>query len=138
MDTLVTVLDAYNFASILGEFESESDRKKYFGDEGDEVDNTEGSKESIVQLLIDQIEFANVILVNKIDLLKGDVESQINAIRSVVKKLNPKAAVLVPDKPEFANFDVNTIIGTELFDMEEAEQSAGWIAEVRYASQKNE
>ena len=70
MDTLVTVIDAYNFTSILGTIESESDREKYFGT--NDVEGTDGSEESIVQLLIDQIEFANVILLNKIDLLQLD------------------------------------------------------------------
>lgn len=53
MDTLVTVIDAYNFISILGTIEQESDRNKYFG--SDDVEGTEGGEESIVQLHIDQI-----------------------------------------------------------------------------------
>jgi G3E family GTPase len=56
LDTLVTVLDAFNFSSILGNLESEADREKFFGVTEDE---TEESDESIVQLFIDQIEFAN-------------------------------------------------------------------------------
>lgn len=141
MDTLVTVLDTFNFASILGTIESEADRKKFFGD-GDEIEETDGSEESIVQLLIDQIEFANVILLNKIDLLVGDnngndssVESQIKAIRSLLQKLNPKATVLIPEKPKFEDFDVDKIIDTGLFDMEEAQDSAGWLAEVSAAKE---
>ena len=124
MDTLVTVLDAYNFASILGTIESESDREKYFGDADEE--ETEESEESIVQLLIDQIEFANVILLNKIDLLLPNgsessgngsgsnicVELQVKAICSLLKKLNPKATILIPEKPRFEMFDVNKIINT--------------------------
>ena len=56
MDTLVTVIDAYNFTSIIGEIEQESDRTKYFG--SDDTEGTEGGEESIVQLLIDQMNFA--------------------------------------------------------------------------------
>ena len=128
MDTLVTVIDAYNFASILGNVESEKDRVKYFG--SDEVDGEGVSEESIVQLLIDQIEFANVILLNKIDLLPQDEKSSIDRIKSVLNKLNPKATVIVPEKPKFENFDASKIISTKLFDMEEAQESAGWIAEL--------
>lgn len=128
MDTLVTVLDAYNFASILGDVESESDRKKFFGDAPEE----EESEESIVQLLIDQIEFANVILLNKIDLLGSENErdKKVQSIRALVKKLNPKATVLIPEKPKFDGFDVKEIVNTGLFDMEEAQESAGWLAEL--------
>ena len=85
LDTLVTVIDAFNFSSILGNVESEADREKYFGDTEEE---TEESDESIVQLLIDQIEFANVILLNKVDLLSGEgdksIEDQLIAIRSLI------------------------------------------------------
>ena len=114
MDTLVTVLDTYNFSSILGTIESEADRDKYFGDGEEETDESE---ESIVQLLVDQIEFANVILLNKIDLLskesgERDAELQIKAICSLLKKLNPKATVIIPEKPKFEMFDVNRIIDT--------------------------
>lgn len=134
MDTLVTVLDSFNFASILGTMESEADREKYFGGGEEIMEDTEGSEESIVKLLVDQIEFANVILLNKIDLLTGtddsSVKSQIEAIRALLRKLNPKATILVPDKPKFDGFDVDKIVNTGLFDMEEAQESAGWIAEL--------
>lgn len=131
LDTLVTVIDAFNFSSILGNVESEADREKYFGDTEEE---TEESDESIVQLLIDQIEFANVILLNKVDLLSGEgdksIEDQLIAIRSLIQKLNPKATVLIPEQPKFEAFNVDCIVNTGLFDMEEAQESAGWIAEL--------
>jgi len=127
MDTLVTVIDAFNFTSILGTIEQESDRTKYFG--SDDVEGTEGGEESIVQLLIDQIEFCNVILLNKIDLLTD--KSSIDPIKAVIQKLNPKATIIIPDKPYFNDFNVmDTIINTNLFNMEEAQEGAGWIAEL--------
>ena len=131
MDTLVTVVDAFNFASILGCVEKEADREKYFG--SNDVEDTEESEESVVQLLIDQIEFASVILLNKTDLLRGgekSVKSQIQAIESVLRKLNPKATVIVPELPKFEKFDTSRVLNTGLFDMDEAQQSAGWIAEL--------
>jgi G3E family GTPase len=116
----------------LGTVETEADREKFFGDAVEEESGE--SDESIVQLLIDQIEFANVILVNKIDLLSDDgdksVRSQVNAIRSLLDKLNPKATILIPELPKFEKFDVDTIVNTGLFNMEEAQVSAGWLAEV--------
>ncbi len=130
MDTLVTVIDAFNFASILGTVESEADREKYFGS-GDDVGDTEESEESIVQLLIDQIEFANIILLNKVDLLlESERSSSIDHIKAALQKLNPSASVIVPDKPKFEEFDASKIINTNLFDMEEAQESAGWLAEL--------
>ncbi|KAL7541448.1 hypothetical protein ACHAXR_013264 [Thalassiosira sp. AJA248-18] len=139
MDTLVTVIDAFNFVSILGNVELEADREKFFGSE--DVEDTEESEESIVQLLIHQIEFANVILLNKTDLLPDGPEksSQIKAIQSVLQKLNPKATIIVPDLPKFEKFDVmGKIVNTQLFDMDEAQQSAGWIAEVCKMYRRNE
>ena len=65
MDTLVTVLDSFNFFKILSQVETEADRKKFLGPDEEEED----SEATVAQLTIDQIEFANVILLNKIDLL---------------------------------------------------------------------
>ena len=153
MDTLVTVLDAYNFASILGSIEQESDREKFFGTSDVEA-MTDESDETIAKLLMDQIEFANVILLNKIDLLfsGGDsgrsneydgvigrvrARSQIRAIRALVSRLNPDATLIIPDEPKFQRFDVGRIINTGLFDMEKAQESAGWITEVSYLMKPN-
>jgi G3E family GTPase len=146
MDTLVTVLDTYNFASILGSIEKESDREKFFGTSDVEA-LTDESDETIAKLLMDQIEFANVILLNKIDLLfsggnsgrsneydgvsrRVRARSQLKAIRALVSRLNPDATLIVPDEPKFQRFDVERIINTGLFNMEKAQESAGWITEV--------
>ncbi len=147
MDTLVTVLDAYNFASIVGSIEDEADREKFFGT-GDAEALTDESDESIAKLLMDQIEFANVIILNKTDLLLSEdgingrsdkydsvggrimARSQIEAIKALIQKLNPSATLIIPDEPKFERFDVGRIINTGLFDMEKAQESAGWIAEV--------
>ena len=127
MDTLVTVLDTFNFFKILREVETHADRLSFLGpDEQDEE-----SEPTVVQLLIDQIEFANVILLNKIDLLKeGDRESMIEEIKNLVARLNPKAKVIIPENPRFEGFPVDNVLNTNLFDMDEAETSAGWLAEL--------
>ena len=127
MDTCVTVLDAFNFFKILSEVETEADRKKFLGPDEEEEDAEAG----VAQLLIDQIEFANVILLNKIDLLpKKKKSNTITEIKNLVSKLNPKATLVIPDNPKFENFPVDKVLNTGLFDMKEAVTSAGWMAEL--------
>merc|ERR1719322_1329639 len=101
MDTLVTVLDSFNFFKILSQVETEADRKTFLGPDEEEED----SEATVAQLMIDQIEFANVILLNKIDLLPDKTkDTTITEIKNLVSKLNPKATVVVPDNPKFDNF----------------------------------
>ena len=127
MDTLVTVIDSFNFFKILSQVETEADRKKFFGPDEDEED----SEATVAQLLIDQIEFANVILLNKIDLLPDETKiATLKEITNVVTKLNPKAKVVVPNYPKFENFPIEQVLNTGLFDMKEAMSSAGWLAEL--------
>merc|ERR1712178_309326 len=129
MDTLVTVLDTFNFFKILTQVETYSDRLSFLGPE--ELKEQEDSDASVVQLLIDQIEFANVILLNKIDLLEKDKkETTIREIRNLVGKLNPNAQIIIPENPKFDKFDVGQVLNTNLFDMEGAQTSAGWLAEL--------
>lgn len=134
MDTLVTVLDSFNFLPILGSVDTEATRKQFLGDEEPEEDEA-----TLVQLLVDQIEFANVIILNKIDLLEKEycteksgetVDSILSKIRTLVAKLNPRAKVVVPSKPFFESFDVTQVLNTNMFDMEEAQVSAGWLHEL--------
>jgi G3E family GTPase len=75
-------------------------------------------------LLIDQIEFANVLLLNKTDLLN---EEDIDELYGVLRKLNPDAKIL---KTAFSNVPLSEILNTRSFDFEEASQSAGWIKEL--------
>ena len=127
MDTLVTVLDSFNFFKILSQVETEADRKQFFGPDEDEED----SEASVAQLLIDQIEFANVIILNKVDLLPEDTkDAKIKEIKNLVGKLNPKATVVIPKYPKFEKFPVELVLNTNSFDMKEAMASAGWIAEI--------
>lgn len=106
---------------------------------------TDELDETIAKLLMDQIKFANVILLNKIDLLfsggnsgrsnKFDgvsarvrAQSQLKAIWELVNRLNTDATLIIPDEPKFQRFDVGRIINTGIFDIEKAQESAGWIA----------
>jgi len=126
LDTLVTVVDALNVYDVLGSLETlaQDNITNMLG-------NNEGEDErddrSIAQLMLDQIEFANVILLSKVDLLKR--EGTVEEIRALLQKLNPSAKIIVP-QPRFADLPLSEVINTHLFDMEEAEQSAGWQQEL--------
>jgi G3E family GTPase len=115
LDTLVTVVDALNFFKDFGS--SETVYSKNLNDD-------EEDQRSIVNLLTDQVEFANVILINKADLVS---KAQVEELKAIVRKLNPSAKILITDH---SKIDLKEILNTGLFDFEEASQSAGWQAEL--------
>jgi G3E family GTPase len=82
---------------------------------------------TIVNLLTDQVEFANVIILNKTDLITTE---QMGILRSVLRKLNNKARILVS---AFGKVPLNEILHTGLFDFEKTSQSPGWISELNKA-----
>ncbi len=113
---------------------AKEEEKKDDVDDPQEEEEEEEEK-SLSQLLLDQIEFANVILVNKADLLikeYGEKEGQENVDRvaGLLKKLNPVANVITPPNSYFDGFQSDAIINTNLFDMEKAQQSPGWLREL--------
>eukprot|EP00977_Amphora_coffeiformis_P004401 scaffold936_cov106-Amphora_coffeaeformis.AAC.7 len=89
---------------------------------------------SIAKLWLDQIEFANVIVVSKAPRLlerNGGDGKQIKEIEKMIKKLNPLAQVVIPTGDKFGDLDVSkTLINTGLFDMDQASSSASWIREL--------
>ena len=115
IDTMVTVVDAFNFFKDFGSSEKLVDR---------DLTNIEGDYRTIVNLLTDQIEFANVIILNKTDLVD---QNTLGVLRGMLHKLNPKAEVI---ESSFSKVSPSKIINTGLFDFEEAEQNAGWIEEL--------
>ncbi|WP_078410931.1 GTP-binding protein [Priestia abyssalis] len=115
LDTMVTVVDANRFWHDFASGESLLDRKEAT----DETDTRE-----VVDLLIDQIEFANVILLNKIDLV---AEEDVVELKAVLQKLNPEARIIETDH---ARLPLDHVLNTHLFDFEKASQSAGWIKEL--------
>jgi len=112
IDTMVTVVDALNFLRDYESFDNLQTRGTAVGEE---------DERTIVALLVDQIEFANVILVNKIDLISPDDRRR---IRAMIGALNPKAKIY-----ETTNADVSLdqVMGTGLFDLAEAEETTGWL-----------
>ena len=84
----------------------------------------EGDYRTIVNLLTDQIEFANVIILNKVDLVN---EVHLGILKAAIHKLNPSAKII---ESSFSKVEPSAILNTGLFNFEEAEQSAGWIEEL--------
>ncbi|OJJ15024.1 GTP-binding protein [marine bacterium AO1-C] len=115
IDTMVTVVDAFNFSKDFGSHETLMDR---------ELTDMEGDYRTIVNLLTDQIEFANVIILNKTDLVTKD---HLGVLKAAIHKLNPSARII---ESSFSKVAPKEILNTGLFDFEEAEQSPGWIEEL--------
>jgi G3E family GTPase len=112
LDTLVTVVDARNF---LSDYHSAEDLQ----DRGQGV--TEEDGRTLAQLLTDQLEFANVIVINKVAEVS---EEELDEIRGIVRALNPRARVHETNRSEIA---VENVLETGLFAMSEAEQTEGWL-----------
>ena len=115
VDTMVTVVDAFNFFKDFGSPEKLTDRA---------LTDIDGDDRTIVNLLTDQIEFANVILLNKTDLIN---KSHLGVLKATIQKLNPSAKIL---ESSFGKISPKEILNTSLFNFEEAEKSAGWIEEL--------
>jgi G3E family GTPase len=115
LDTMVTVVAANRFWADFASGESLLDRKQAV----DETDTRE-----VVDLLIEQIEFANVILLNKVDLISPEDAKE---LEGVLKKLNPEAKII---QTTFGRVPLDEILNTHLFDFEKASQAAGWIKEL--------
>ncbi|WES98983.1 GTP-binding protein [Chryseobacterium arthrosphaerae] len=116
IDTMVTVVDCLNFMKDFGSNELLADRH---------LTDMEGDYRTIVNLLTDQIEFANVIILNKTDLI--DTET-LGFLKAAVKKLNPDAVIL---QSEFGKVDLQKILNTKLFDFDKAQASVGWQKELQ-------
>ena len=116
LDTMVTVVDAINFLK-------DYDEAKYLQETGESLG--EEDERSVADLLIDQIEFADVILISKTDLVK---ERDIEKLNAILRTLNRHARI-IPIKN--GNVDVEDVIDTGLFDFEKAQQAPGWLKEMR-------
>tara|TARA_X000000950_G_scaffold231867_1_gene280591 strand:- start:5054 stop:6289 length:1236 start_codon:yes stop_codon:yes gene_type:complete len=115
VDTMVTVVDAFNFFKDFGSPETLMDR---------ELTDIEDDFRTIVNLLTDQIEFANVIILNKTDLVEKE---HLGILRAAIKKLNQSAKII---ESTYGKVSPKEILNTGVFNFEEAEQSAGWMEEL--------
>ncbi|MCU0678122.1 MAG: GTP-binding protein [Candidatus Pacebacteria bacterium] len=116
LDTMVTVVDAAQFMETWQSAEKLADRGMGVG--GDD-------ERTIVHLLTDQIEFADVVLLSKTDLATPEV---INSVHALITKLNPRAKIISIKNGEVP---LAEIINTGLFSLEVAVQNAGWLKELR-------
>ncbi|RBW62430.1 GTP-binding protein [Tenacibaculum sp. E3R01] len=115
IDTMVTVVDAFNFLKDFSSSDYLTTRS---------LTNIEGDNRTIVNLLTDQIEFANVIIINKIDLVTAE---QVEELHAIIHKLNPEAEIITTNESQV---ELKNVLNTGLFDYEKAEASAGWVKEL--------
>ena len=116
LDTMVTVVDAVNF---LKDFEE----AKYLKDKGESLG--EDDERSVADLLVDQVEFADLILISKTDLID---DQALKKLVVIIKTLNTKAKIIPIIKGEI---ELDEVLNTGLFDFEQAQQAPGWLKEMR-------
>jgi G3E family GTPase len=113
---MVTVVDAVNF---LKDYEE----AKYLKESGESLG--EDDERSVADLLVDQIEFADVLLVSKTDLVETKDTEKLNAI---LRSLNTDAEIIPISQGQV---DIENVLNTGLFDFEKAQQAPGWLKEMR-------
>lgn len=116
IDAMVTVVDAFNFFNDFGSAEKLADRA---------LTDDAADTRTIVNLLTDQIEFADILVLNKVDMVDAET---LGILRAALKKLNPGARIL---EARFGQVDPAQLLQTGLFDFEKAESAAGWIQELQ-------
>lgn len=110
LDAIVTVVDALRMKSEFGC--------------GENLEKEDIDEEDIENLIIEQIEFCNIILLNKISEVTPDEAAHIKA---VIRALQPKAEIIECD---YCDVDLNELINTHLFDFESVATSATWVHEI--------
>ncbi len=115
LDTLVTVVDASTFLTELARGEALAEREMTAGP---------GDARSIADLLTDQVEFADVILLNKTDLVSP---ATLDTVQTLLRRLNPTAKLI---RTDHGVVDIGEVLGTGLFDPEAAAQTPGWDEEI--------
>jgi G3E family GTPase len=116
LDTMVTVVDAVNF---MKDYEQAKDLRETGESLG------EDDERCVADLLVDQVEFADVLLISKTDLVeKADIQRLI----AILSTLNTRARIVPMIN---GNVDVDAVLNTGLFDFEQAQQAPGWLKEMR-------
>ena len=116
LDTMVTVVDGYNFLKDYSSQDMLAQRGESLGDE---------DERTVVDLLIDQIEFCDVLILNKTDLM---TPAEIGQLEGILKTLNPRAQLL---HSSFGKVPLDRIMNTGLFDFDQAAEAPGWLQELR-------
>ncbi|MFT4927122.1 MAG: G3E family GTPase [Phenylobacterium sp.] len=116
LDTMVTVVDGVNFLKDYQEAEFLQDKGESLGEE---------DERSVTDLLVDQVEFADVILISKTDLAPvGDIER----LMAILKTLNTHARIIPITQGQV---DIDAVLNTGLFNFERAQEAPGWLKEMR-------
>ena len=116
LDTMVTVVDAVNFLK-------DYDEAKYLKESGESLG--EDDERSVADLLVDQVEFADIILISKTDLVEA---SDVERLKAILKTLNTHAQII---PISYGKIDIDRVINTKLFDFERAEKAPGWLKEMQ-------
>ena len=116
LDTMVTVVDALNF---MDEYERADDLQSRG------LNGTEEDERTISQLLIDQVEFADVILISKTDLVK---EEGVDRLEAAIRSLNSSAKII---RIQHGNVELKEVIGTGAFNFDKAMEAPGWLQVMR-------
>ena len=115
LDTMVTVVDAANLIKNYSSTDFLKDKGEVAG---------EADERTLVDLLVEQIEFANVILLNKVDLVS---DKELKIIRAVIRGLNAKAKIVETNHSKVA---MNEVMNTNLYDLKEAQNHPLWAQEL--------
>ena len=118
LDNVVTVVDAYRLATEFGA--------------GKELIKQDIDEEDIENLLVEQIEFCNVIVLNKIDEV---TKEELDEVKAVIKTLQPTAKIL---ETNYGKVDLKEMLSTNNFDFEKISGSAGWVKELEKDEDEDE
>lgn len=116
LDTMVTVVDVVNFLKDYEEALTLQESGESLG---------EDDERSVADLLVDQVEFADVILISKTDLVS---DAEVERLQAILKTLNTSALIYPIEK---GNVELDKILSTGLFNFEKAQQAPGWLKELR-------
>ncbi|WP_406827740.1 zinc metallochaperone GTPase ZigA [Microbulbifer sp. ARAS458-1] len=115
LDTMVTVVDGANFLKDYHTAEPLKEAGEYLSDE---------DERNVADLLVDQIEFCDILLISKVDLISSD---QLEELKAVLRSLNPRAEIVPMQK---GNVPIEKVLMTGKFDFEQAQQAPGWLKEM--------
>ncbi len=113
LDTMVTVVDAHNILCEMTSLDTMADRG---------IGATAADERTIVDLLVDQIEFADVLIVNKIDLVGAD---DLLRLEALLRRLNPTAKLL---RTEHGRISLSDVLNTGHFDFDRASTFSEWLS----------
>jgi len=116
LDTMVTVVDAVNFPRDYREAKALQDTDQNLGEDDDR---------SVAELLVDQVEFCDVLVVSKADMVS---ETELAEVTALLRSLNADAEII---PSEHGNVPLKKLLNTGRFDFEKAQQAPGWLKEMR-------